>query len=418
MKLSLIKIDEKQEIIIVNKKKRLFFVKEENTGKKIKNAYVTFLPSELLTKNVSLSKKIKKSLISSIIKAKIAKDLKEDFVFRYQAVEETDEEIVYQVQILKKEEIFEAIKNIPEKSEIKFITTHFHSLFFVSSKYFKNDDFISVFVQKNAIVYVMGKEKPNLFRQNSKLETVEEMAEDINRTILWFKQQSKKGNLTNILISGNNELITQITPLINASFSQPLNFEIENVSNKDFCEKFIFFGLIDNPYDFMLPEIKTLRRFNDVYLTALFVLSVFLLCLIYLSINKWTEIENNRVYLINKKNEFLNLKKNTKLLPKNKLDYYLNFLTLYEKSEKSDFLKQLSKIKPLLIYFKPKEILVNNRDIRVTFEKQYKTFKALIYAKNDIENAIKTIKPDIYDLQTDYENKKITLILIIKRKYD
>jgi hypothetical protein len=264
----------------------------------------------------------------------------------------------------------------------------------------------------------MGKEKPNLFRQNSKLETVEEMAEDINRTILWFKQQSKKGNLTNILISGNNELITQITPLINASFSQPLNFEIENVSNKDFCEKFIFFGLIDNPYDFMLPEIKTLRRFNDVYLTALFVLSVFLLCLIYLSINKWTEIENNRVYLINKKNEFLNLKKNTKLLPKNKLDYYLNFLTLYEKSEKSDFLKQLSKIKPLLIYFKPKEILVNKRDIRVTFEKKYKTFKALIYAKNDIENAIKTIKPDIYDLQTDYENKKITLILIIKRKYD
>ncbi len=409
MRLDLLRYSKNIYHIVVDKKKNIKFIDENH--KKITNAYITFTPSELIIKKVEINSSIKESLIPSIIKAKLSKEIKKDFTFSYFLEKKEDNINIFRVEVILKKEILNIISKLKTKN-INLITTDYHSLFSISKQYFK-DDFISIYLTKDNIIYVMGKEKLNFFRSAPVLDTPEEIANDINRTIIYFKQQSKNLGLNNILISGDNELINNIYSYINAPISQPLS-TIENISDKKFNEYFLIFGTLFSNTNFLPEEIKTFKLFNKLFI----LLSVFILGIIgyfgYLTFEKYTLVLENETALYKKQAYFLKLKESTKFMNEKTLDYYLEFISLEKKAQKAYFLDKIATLKPIFEYMSPKSITVD-KNIRIDFTKHFDSFKELIKQKNKIEEILKTMNVK-YQIQPNYESKKISLIIVLKRE--
>ncbi len=400
----------KNQSINIEKNKK-FFVK---SNKKNRNIFLSFLPQELIIKKVEINKNIKQNLIKSIIEAKISKEIEEKFVFYYFLESSDEENNIFRVEIIKLKDILNAINSL-KKESIKFITTDFHSLFNVSKQYF-NDYFISIFVDKDNVIYVCGKDKLQYFREISIKDMNEEsIAQDIKRTIIYFKQQLKILNLENILISGNNEFINNIIDSINEQLSIPLNFFIKNINQNEFLENFILFGLLFSKENFLPQQLQHIQTFNKFFI---FLTIVLLIINGYFAINLYQKYEYSNLLndiLISKKNKFYTIKKHTNIFPASKIEYLVNFLTLKNTSSKSKiFVNKLLIIKPIFNILKLQKLNINNVFIHLTFSKQYKSFKKLIFEKKYIEDFLnkKNIK---YLLQTNYQNNEILLKIILKR---
>jgi len=395
------------QIRVIKKDKDIVFISDN--PKKIKKAYITFLPSELITRTIEVSSKVKDTLVESVIKAKLSKEIKEDFVFIYSLESKQENVNIYKAEIVLKKDIVNIINTIKTKN-IEVITTDYHSLFSVSKKYFQNA-FISVYLTNESIVYAGGKEKLEFFRSIPTPLSPQEIAEDINRTVIYFKQQSKSNPL-NVLLSGNTETINSICEQINAEVSQPLSF-VKNLDNRKFNKYFLNFGTLFTKENFIPEEIKNFKTFKKTFLLIATFLLMSACYLGFLSYKKITVLKLNEQKLLQKQKEFENMKNSVTLLDKNTLDYYLKYLTLQKESKKSDFLSQLNKIRPLFKYFLPYSVSVD-KNIRVFFEKRYPSFKEMITQKEEIEALLKNLRLN-YFIKPNYETKRLELIVILKR---
>ena len=404
----LIRVSKETWHLRVNKNGEIVFLGEN--AKKIKKAYITFLPSELIVKTVEISAKVKENLVESVIKAKLSKEIKDDFVFIYYLESKNDEVNIYKAEVLLKKEILLAVNKIKTK-DVELITTDYHSLFAISKRYFK-DHFISVYITSEHIIYAGGKERLEFFRSVPTPSTPQEIAEDINRTVIYFKQQSKSFSL-NILLSGETELINKIYDKIKAEVSQPLSF-VKNINNEKFNKYFLIFGALFAKENFLPDEIKNYKNFKKAFLLVASFLLAAAGYLGYQTFKKKTALTQNENILLKKQREFVKLKNTTKLLDEKTLNYYLNFVKLQKEAQKSDFVTQLNKTKPLFKYFLPYSVSVDS-NIRVSFEKTYPTFKEMITQKEEIETLLKTLNLKYY-IKPNYETKHLELTVILKRQ--
>ena len=403
----LLRFSKETEHIQVNKNGDIVFISEN--AKKIKNAYISFLPSELIIKTVEINNKIKDSLIESVIRAKLSKDIKEDFVFIYYPESNSENVNTYKAEVVLKKEVLNITDKIKTKN-IELITTDYHALFAISKKYFENS-FISVYLTKENIIYSGGKEKLEFFRSVTTPESAEEIADDINRTVIYFKQQTKNPFL-NILLSGETEFINSIYDKIKAEVSQPLSI-VKNMDNERFNRHFLLFGTLFSKENFLPDEIKTYKTFKTVFLFTASLLLLFAGYLGYQTYQKKTALTKNETKLAQTRQRFVKLKNETKLLSKKSLDYYLRYIKLQKESQKAGFLSQLNKTKPVFKYFLPYSVSVDE-NIRVSFRKKYPTFKEMILQKEEIEKTLKNLNLK-YFIKPDYETKRIELTIILKR---
>jgi hypothetical protein len=396
--------------IVINKTKDITFITD--IPKNIKNPYITFTPNDLIIKSVKINASVKESLIPSVIKAKLSKEIQDDFIFYYELEDKEENQNSYKVEVILKKEILNILNEIQNKN-IKLITTDFHSLFEISKKYF-DDEFISIFLTKENIIYICGKETLKFFRAIPTPENEEEISNDINRTIIYFKQQLKNLNLNNVLISGDTEIINNIYDKINAPLSQPLPIGVKNISSEKFNSYFLLFGVLFSKANFLPDEIKTYKIFNYIFILISFILTSITIYEGYNTYRLYNESLNKQTILYYKKAKLLKLKENTKLLKSDILDYYLTYIKLKKESYKSIFLKDLQKLKPIFNIIAPTSVYVH-KNIRIEFDKKFSSFKKLIKEKNTLEELLKKLNLK-YDIHTDFQHKSLKLIILIKRE--
>ncbi|NPA11265.1 MAG: hypothetical protein GXO62_03390 [Epsilonproteobacteria bacterium] len=370
----------------------------------------TLYPNSLIIKKIELSPKIKENLLYDIIKAKLSKEIKEDFEFYYSFEEEIENAKIYKVQILLKKEINACLKRLNTK-EISKITTDYHSLFAISKKYFEEIT-VAIYISEKNILYVAGKDELQYFRSSPLTPDIEQVASEINRTIIYFSHQLKT-EIKKVLIAGESEPIQNLIPHIQTKTFQPLSI-VQNLPGKAFNRHFVTFGALFAKESFLPEEIKEYKTFKSVfYLTAavLVVANIFLAFRLY---SDYSTLKNNEILLANKQRLFQRLKKNTTMLDEKRLDYYINYFTLLKKSDESMFFDELNSLFPIYEYLTPTSIQAGN-EIVVRFQKRFKRFKNLINTKEQLEQILKKLNLH-YTLNCDYSQNLLNLTLKLKRK--
>ncbi|WP_281951527.1 hypothetical protein [Nitrosophilus kaiyonis] len=431
-------------ILEANVKKENFEIKFEqffqetneftNYIKNKKNIYISFLPSEIISKDFPINSAIKnEKTIEKILEFNLKKEYKEDFVFNYYLSEknEANNQNIYHIEAIKKSEILEKISSIDKKENIKIITTDYHALKAATKKTTNLNTFISVFIENNHIIYVATYEDKVLYRRESfiyienPLLRPENIASDISRTVMFIKQQYRNIDFKNIVFAGDLkdlEGVFENLSLHGFLLSMPYaKVFSKSITVDNFLKNFINLGLLNDKdiINFEPIELKSQKQFNKFYY---FVLSVIVLIGLYFGyedFNLFTDLLKKQDIIDEKIETIKRLKQNTKILDSKDLEFYINYFQNQNLSIKSEFLNDFAIIEPILRIIKPEKIGANDAIIKVEIYKKFNRLQNLMNLNKKFKNEIEKIKQKaelIEKTELDFENLVFKSILILKRK--
>ena len=400
--------------------------------KKIKNLYLSFLATGMVDVFVSIPTDIKNpKVLKSIIVSKLKEEanITKSVIFNYYptSIDENTKTTSYHIEGIYQDEYDEYIKAISDLNNIRFVTLDRFSLTSISAYCIKDDDFISVYTEKDRTIVVAAKNGDIIFSRINSVNSQDKdgldfaLADDVIKTVLYIRQQFRDVDFKTLLISGSlveNDLI--LTHLQNQSgvfiaAMYPYSF-IKNLPPIWFNEWIIPFGALfaKEQFNFMPVSIRSIRQYhfalNFLSLFAVVALGYFGSKVFYNFLDYKESMQQN----LKLKRDFARELKRTQLLDENRLKESKNYLSIIDQNIKFSPFEDIYTFKPLLEMAKIDSLNWSQQQddfaFAASFEKSFEKLKNLSQFKKLFDNKAQDIKNKLLfevKITADYNNKKL-----------
>ncbi|QOY53063.1 hypothetical protein [Candidatus Sulfurimonas baltica] len=401
-----------------------------------KNFYVSSTQDNILDEEVTIASAIKNDkVIKNLILSKLKNLLfSNNILLNYTKLSKNkqDETTTYKVVGVYEEEYLKMFQYFNDTSEIKNATISRYSLFSISQKCIKADNYLSVYTHANKIMILavqdnklVGYVRASSIVVDDPMERHNAMINEINKTIAYIGQQYRDVKFSLIALSGSisidNVVCEQISLIVNIPICVLYpNTKFKGLSNEEFQHYILPLGnyFVNKKFNFIPTFIISARQYLiGVRASLIFSILVFFTTL-YFAYDAYSQYKDILVKYEGNKNNLLSMIQRTSTYSQVDLQKSWTHIEIAEKYLKDYPSDTFLLLRPLIELRKPESIDWKNENdnstFKITFKKQFSSLESLYRFEkkfnelfNDINSSISAENIN----KTDYTTLEFNAII-------